>query len=539
MEDRSLQSVSTEGLVENDTQQDNHEKIWQRVDDIDDPHHDKIHFSTGVSGDGAVQNADDQNQKTGKQADCQRDSGAVDDTDKVVAAHLVGAKDMWEHFAAFCHVSLLHRGIMKWGEVFGTHVPHSVHRDDLVIGVGHYGWKNKNGEHDDDQDDQADHGQRVLAEPAHSVPEECCGTAHDIGLSALFVRGRGKVGAVELGEVDLRAQEISLRERIGYWFHNSLPLSVQFDPRVDNLVEDIGQQIHCDHDRGEEQSRSHDHGIVPVVDARHKLLSESADGKNVFDDQGTGDNIRKLRPNIGDHRNESISECMFEQNFTPGDALGLSCANIVLTQDIQHARLGKSCNVSRRIERQGDDRQYIVRTVCAPDREPPQLDTEHIEQKRGENKARHSRQQCCEENDDPVWPSVPVEGRQATKYNAENNGHQEGHAAQPSTDGKPASNGGLDFPASLDADAPVPVEQVVQIDKILGHERFIQIVPFLQCRLDLRRRGLFRVEGAAGDGIHREERDDADDKQRKDGEQNPLPNVAFHGLPLFSYMRKL
>ena len=221
-QDRSV--LELQHLVEHHRQKDDDQHIRQGVDDIHDPHHDQVHSAAQISGDTAVEHADDQNDDTGKQAHRQGDPGAVDHADEVVAALFIGAEDMGEAGSALFDVLLLHLAVGEGSQVLGALVPPAVHGKDLLIAVGNDQGRDDNGDHNGQQHNQAGHRQWVPEELAHAVLEKGGALAHYVLLAFLVLRGGDKLLGGELAQVDLHAEGILLRQIVCHFLFQSFCL---------------------------------------------------------------------------------------------------------------------------------------------------------------------------------------------------------------------------------------------------------------------------------------------------------------------------
>ena len=172
-------------------QQDDEQDVGDGVENIGDAHHDVIDPAARKCGDGAVGRADEQDQHRGQQADGQGDAGAHHDTHGKVTAHAVGAENMRKDLLARVDELLLSGRILKRSKVVAA-------LDLQLIAVGPQGRQNIGHKRDEQDDDQADHGDLVFAQTAHAVLPEVDALAHDDKAFLLVVGRGGKVLNVEL-----------------------------------------------------------------------------------------------------------------------------------------------------------------------------------------------------------------------------------------------------------------------------------------------------------------------------------------------------
>ena len=156
-----------------------------------------------VAGNGTVQKTDHQHDQTGEQTHQQRNPRAEHHADEVVAAELVGAENVGEDVFTVFDGLLLVFGIFEGSQILGGLVPLAVHGDHLGVAVGVNGGHDDDRQRQDDENDQTGHGQRVLHQLAHTVPEKGGGFAHGLVLLLFFIRGGG-----EFLQIDLQAQKV-------------------------------------------------------------------------------------------------------------------------------------------------------------------------------------------------------------------------------------------------------------------------------------------------------------------------------------------
>lgn len=199
-----------EHLIEHDGDEDDDQHIRQRIDDVDDTHHDQVGPSADIAGDTAIDHADDEHDEACEHADAQRDARAVDDADEIVAALLVGAEDVREAGAALVDILLLHLAVSKRSEVFRALVALAVDGHDLLIFIRDDHRRNDDRDEDDREQHQAKHGKRIFHQLAHTVAEERRALAHDVLLLFFLVRR-----LFEFLQIDLGAEDLLIRGYVG------------------------------------------------------------------------------------------------------------------------------------------------------------------------------------------------------------------------------------------------------------------------------------------------------------------------------------
>ena len=110
---------------------------------------------------------------------------------------------MGEALAALGYVLLLHLAVGEGSHVFCALIAPAVYGKYLGILVGYNHGRNYYGDYDERKYYKAAHGQRVLEELAHTIPEEGSALAHNV-LLPLFLFGGGS----KLIKVYLHAQRV-------------------------------------------------------------------------------------------------------------------------------------------------------------------------------------------------------------------------------------------------------------------------------------------------------------------------------------------
>ena len=177
---RSLDQLLKIGLLQGGGQQNDQQHIRQRVDNIDNAHDDQVNLAAAVTRDRTDRHTDDKDNDAGEKADCKRDAGTVNNTDKVVAPLRVGAEDVGEHLFAGRDISQLGLTVGKRSKIVIRCINRSaeLNAEHLVIGIRPEEGKDDAGKRDHHDDDQADQGHLVFHKTLDTVTEEGGGGAH-------------------------------------------------------------------------------------------------------------------------------------------------------------------------------------------------------------------------------------------------------------------------------------------------------------------------------------------------------------------------
>ena len=222
---------------------------------------------------------------------------------------------------------------------------------------------------------------------------------------------------------------------------------------------------------------------------------------------------------------------MYENDFPVGNALRPSRTDVVLPEDVQHTRLRQTGDVRHRGQGQRQNGQYVVRVAGTPDGHPLELDAENEQQKRRHDETGHGGKKRHEEDDDTVRPLIPVQRRDGTQNDAEDERDQNGQQTDLGRNLERLSDGGGDVTPRLQRDTKISVEYVFEIVEELLTDRLVEAVAFIQDLHDRSRLRFFTVERSAGDRVHRKERDEADEEQGNERQRDTLDDILSHNDP--------
>ena len=194
-QDGALKALAQQ-LIQHHGEQDHHQGIRKGVDNIHDAHHDQVRLPSGIAGDGPVEQADEQHDQRGEEADSQGDAGTVNNAHKIVTAEFIRPEDVGEDVLALVNGLLLQLGIGEGGQVFGAFVPLAVDGDHIAVGIRDDQRRDDDGDQNDDQHDHGSDGQGIAEKLAHTVPEEGGALAHHILLGLFLIRGRLEFGRI-------------------------------------------------------------------------------------------------------------------------------------------------------------------------------------------------------------------------------------------------------------------------------------------------------------------------------------------------------
>src|SRR3954453_7720350 len=190
-------------------------------------------------------------------------------------------------------------------------------------------------------------------------------------LRALTVNSRS---TPPVGGVPASAGRASVAEAVPAWVAAMAPSlsragpSGQADPRVEDRVEDVGDQVEQHDDGGaDDQPAQHDVDVVvadPVVEqvAPHPVPDEDRLG----DDRGPEEGADPQRDDRR-QRDQRVAQPVLEDGAPVGQALGPGQAHVVRAQDVEHRGALEPAPGGEGQQRQADGRQHEVAETVAPD----------------------------------------------------------------------------------------------------------------------------------------------------------------------------
>ncbi len=163
--------------------------------------------------------------------------------------------------------------------------------------------------------------------------------------------------------------------------------------------------------------------------------------KNRLDDERASQHKAKLHGRQGDHGDDGIAQGMFEENFAPFQTLGPGGANVVRSQDLQHAGAGQAHKRRGGIITQGNDRHDKMKgRVAAGNGQPAQHHPENDDHDQAEPKRRHGLSQHRKGQGGAVNPGIWPNGGQNAERDGHDDGKQQGTDAQGHGHADPFAN---------------------------------------------------------------------------------------------------
>ena len=178
-------------MTQHGGEQNDHQHIRQRINDIHNAHDDQIDLAADVTGDTAHEDADYQHDDACKKADSQRDTRAVNNADEIIAPGGVCTEQVREHLFAGVDLCLLCASVMHRRKIVIRRI-HGTARGDaehLLVAVGPEDRDQDGREGNDNDDDETHQRDLVFHKSLHTVAKKGRGRTHLHHIS-LFVRAR-------------------------------------------------------------------------------------------------------------------------------------------------------------------------------------------------------------------------------------------------------------------------------------------------------------------------------------------------------------
>ncbi|KAI1690666.1 hypothetical protein DdX_22345 [Ditylenchus destructor] len=294
--------------------------------------------------------------------------------------------------------------------------------------------------------------------------------------------------------------------------------SVMANPRIEQAVENIDQQIEHDDEDGDQHDRAHDERIVAVDRAEHEVTPDAGNGEDRLDHRGAGEQCRRAGCEIGDDGQHGAAHGVRDDHRFRRQTIGTRGADVVGAQRLDHRAAGQPREDGKLRQRQRDRRQdeEAQRPVApAAGRKPGEHDRENQRQHRADDEVRHRDANGRHRHDREVEHAVLPQRCDRADDNAADKRQQQRVEAE--LDGI-----GQSLPMSRRRYCPYRCE-------VLPPERLIELVGPHQVFHRGGRKRPFEIERPAGRKAHQEERNGDDDEQRQHGACEAPQNESKHG----------
>src|SRR6185295_17196236 len=116
------------------------------------------------------------------------------------------------------------------------------------------------------------------------------------------------------------------------------PSLVETDPRIDEPIEDVDEEIAEDEAHGDQQHDTLHERVVAGEDRVHHQAADAGQREDVLGDDGAADQRAELEPEHGDHRDQGVAQDVTAHHAPLRQALGARRAHVVLGERLQQAR---------------------------------------------------------------------------------------------------------------------------------------------------------------------------------------------------------
>src|SRR2546425_542801 len=108
------------------------------------------------------------------------------------------------------------------------------------------------------------------------------------------------------------------------------------DPRIDQTVREVGDQVGAQGERRHDDEVAHDHGVVALEDRLDHQLPHARDGEDRLDDHAAADQARQREPEDRHDREQRVAQRVLADHHALGETLGPRGLDVVLPHDLEH-----------------------------------------------------------------------------------------------------------------------------------------------------------------------------------------------------------
>ena len=117
--------------------------------------------------------------------------------------------------------------------------------------------------------------------------------------------------------------------------------------RVDEAVEEVDEQVHRDHDDGDQQRRVLDQRVVARADRLQQDVADAGEAVDRLDDRAAGDQRADLEADDRDDRDEGVTERVPVDHAPRRQALRLRGPDVVAPRAPRASSRGSSASAAR------------------------------------------------------------------------------------------------------------------------------------------------------------------------------------------------
>jgi hypothetical protein len=113
-------------------------------------------------------------------------------------------------------------------------------------------------------------------------------------------------------------------------------LLVDFNPRIDERIPDIHQQIQRKKKKRIDHHGAEDEGLVAVLYAVDEMLTETGDVEDLFDHEGPGECRGSRGTQVTEDRQHGVAKAMPPDDGGSRKALGPCGADVIFAENVEH-----------------------------------------------------------------------------------------------------------------------------------------------------------------------------------------------------------
>src|SRR5437899_5649699 len=211
--------------------------------------------------------------------------------------------------------------------------------------------------------------------------------------------------------------------------------SSRAQPRIEQCIEDVGQQSEADIEHGEHQHhRLHDRKII-LGDALPAEIADAMHREHGLDDDRAAQHEAELDRGDRHDGNGGVAQRMLEDDARPRQAFCARGADIIRGHRLDHSRARQPRQRRDRRKGEHDTRHHeMLPGAGARDRQDAELQAEHDHQDQRQPEAWHRLPYHREQGDAAVHPGIFAQRRQDAEWNRDDQREAQAHEAERDRD---------------------------------------------------------------------------------------------------------
>src|SRR5450759_3703696 len=338
-----------------------------------------------------------------------------------------------------------------------------------------------------------------------------------------------------------------------------LVISAVPDPRVDEGVAEVDDQVHGQEDRREDEDQRLDHDVVVVLDQADHPRPNAIPAEDRLGQDRAAEQTTNLEPDHGRDRQPGVAHDVAGVDGPLREALGPGCADVILVAHVDDRCPGDPRDDRQRDRTEGyrrqDEMRQRIEHVAQPARQdridnremgdrihvqpgialaqggqPVELDPEDEAEGVTEDEDRDRDTEEGNDGHDAVLPAVRVASGEPAERNAQADG--EDQRADGEFDGRGESDQERVRHASPieDARTEIALQQPAEVGQVLDVQRLVEALGRVDLRDQLRRRMLpqDRLRRASGQKTEEHEQDHGQPEENRNSPQESADDEPKH-----------